>query len=75
MLTNLSITVKSKDIKNDLIIRISYDEIPPKVEYKLSQKGESIVPILQSICKWAGVTYNDDPNFKSICKRCNYKKD
>ena len=40
--------------------RKSYDEIPPRVEYMLTQKGKSVVPILQNICQWSGVFYKDD---------------
>ena len=41
-----------KDLIEDGIIdRKSYDEIPPKVEYSLTEKGRSVVPILQSICQ------------------------
>ena len=36
--------------------RRSYDEIPPRVEYSLTEKGASVVPILQSICQWAGLS-------------------
>ena len=43
-----------KDLIEDGIIdRKSYDEIPPKVEYSLTEKGRSVVPILQSICQWS----------------------
>lgn len=39
-----------KDLAEDGIIdRKSYDEIPPRVEYSLTEKGKSVVPILQSI--------------------------
>ena len=48
-------------IANDIVIRKSYDEIPPRVEYTLSEKGVSVVPILQSICKWSGAFYKEDP--------------
>ena len=40
-----------------IIDRKSYDEIPPKVEYFLTEKGKSVVPILQSICEWSGIFY------------------
>lgn len=42
-------------IANDIVLRKSYDEIPPRVEYSLSEKGASVVPILQSICHWSGI--------------------
>jgi DNA-binding HxlR family transcriptional regulator len=61
-------------IKNDLIVRKSYDEIPPRVEYSLSDKGQSVVPILQSICKWSGLFYKEDSkNIMSQCEKCDYR--
>lgn len=39
-------------IANEIVLRKSYDEIPPRVEYSLTEKGKSVVPILQSICQW-----------------------
>ena len=47
-------------IANGIVLRRSYDEIPPKVEHSLSEKGKTVVPILQSICKWAGAFYKED---------------
>ena len=41
-------------IANGIVERRSYNEIPPRVEYCLSERGRSVVPILQSICRWAG---------------------
>ena len=37
-------------ITNGIVKRQSYDEIPPRVEYSLTEKGNSVIPILQSIC-------------------------
>lgn len=60
-------------IENEIIERKSYDEIPPRVEYSLTEKGKTIVPILQSICKWAGKFYKEDSDNVMIqCKRCDY---
>ena len=42
-------------IGNGIVERRSYDEIPPRVEYSLTEKGASVVPILQSICRWGGI--------------------
>lgn len=56
-----------------IILRKSYNEIPPHVEYSLSEKGESVVPVLQSICKWAGIFYKEDiKNTMVHCQKCSY---
>ncbi len=61
-------------ISNDIVTRTSYDEIPPRVEYSLTEKGHSVVPILQSICRWSGVFYRDDSNRPMIqCQKCDYR--
>ena len=42
-----------------LLKRFIYTQIPPKVEYSLTQAGKSLLPILDSMCKW-GQNYADD---------------
>ena len=61
-------------IADGIIFRKSYDEIPPKVEYFLTEKGRSVVPILQSICRWSGVFYKEDTgHVMTQCQKCDYK--
>ena len=36
-----------------IVTRTVYAEVPPRVEYALTEKGESLIPLLQSICLWA----------------------
>lgn len=61
-------------IANDIVLRKSYDEIPPRVEYSLSEKGASVVPILQSICQWSGIFYkNESENIMVHCQKCDYR--
>jgi len=38
--------------KMELISRKSYHQIPPKVEYTLTKKGSSLLPILNLMCEW-----------------------
>ncbi|MED4072132.1 winged helix-turn-helix transcriptional regulator [Priestia endophytica] len=38
--------------KEQLIIRQEYSQIPPKVEYFLSNKGVSLLPITEAMCNW-----------------------
>lgn len=69
----LASTLKSL-IANDIVERRSYDEIPPRVEYSLTEKGLSVVPILQSICRWAGIFYKDEGDSPMIqCQKCDHR--
>lgn len=62
-------------IADDIIKRKSYDEIPPRVEYSLTDKGQSVVPILQSICRWSGINrIKDIDSTLSHCEKCDYNK-
>lgn len=43
-----------KNLENDkLIKRHYYDEIPPRVEYSLTDLGKSLIPVLGELIKWA----------------------
>lgn len=58
-------------IANQLISRTQYNEIPPKVEYSLTEKGKSVLPILQSICIWSRQQTKDELDKKlPPCKTC-----
>ena len=61
-------------IADEIVTRKSYDEIPPRVEYSLTEKGQSVVPILQSICQWAGIFYKEDSeHVMTQCQKCDHK--
>ena len=38
--------------EDQVIIRRAYHEIPPRVEYFLTEKGLALVPILEEVCQW-----------------------
>lgn len=60
-------------ITNGIVERKSYNEIPPRVEYSLSETGKTVVPILQSICQWSGIFYRQNPDVEmSHCQKCDY---
>ena len=78
-MTNITDAVLAATLKeliaDDIISRKQYDSIPPKVEYSLTEKGESVVPILQSICRWAGIFYKEsNDNTLTQCQKCDYNK-
>ena len=37
---------------DDLIMRKVYPQIPPKVEYSLTERGRSLVKVLDKLCDW-----------------------
>ena len=47
----LSSTLKELEA-DQLINRKEYPQIPPKVEYSLTERGESLIPILDGMCEW-----------------------
>lgn len=50
-----TLSVMLKELEADeLIIRKEYPQIPPKVEYSLSERGKSIIPVLDAMCSWGG---------------------
>ena len=62
-------------IEAGIIERKSYDEIPPRVEYYLAEKGKSVVPILQSICQWSDIFYKEDSKNKMTqCQKCDHHR-
>lgn len=47
----LSSTLKELEMDR-LIHREEYPQIPPKVEYSLTERGKSLIPILDGMCEW-----------------------
>ena len=42
-----------KELEADrLIVRTEYPQIPPKVEYRLSERGRSLMDVLDLLCIW-----------------------
>lgn len=77
-MTNITDAVLAATLKeliaDGIIDRMQFNEIPPRVEYSLTDKGRSVVPILQSICKWAGIFHQEDnENTLRQCQKCDFR--
>lgn len=54
------LTDQLRELEEDgLIIRQKYAEIPPRVEYSLSKKGKSLLPVLKMLSDWAMESFDD----------------
>ena len=63
------LTEQLKELEEDgLLERLAYKEIPPRVEYRLSEKGLAFLPILENIKEW-NLRYEIAP----IPKETHYK--
>ena len=52
-ITNTMLAQSLKELESDgLVIRRQYDEMPVRVEYTLSEKAASLIPILLQLKKW-----------------------
>ena len=63
MTSNITDAVLAQNLKeliaDGMVKRVQFDEIPPRVEYSLTEKGSSVVPILQNICRWSGAYHKE----------------
>lgn len=60
-------------IKNGIVERKSYDEMPIRVEYNLTEKGVAVIPIFRGLCTWSAT--HATPDSEAIlpqCKGCEF---
>lgn len=52
-ITQKMLTQQLRELEADGIVhRTVYPQVPPKVEYSLTEMGESVVPVLRQMCQW-----------------------
>ena len=52
-ITKQMLTKQLRELEADgLIIRKVYAEVPPRVDYSLSDKGHSVLPVIKAMQKW-----------------------
>jgi DNA-binding HxlR family transcriptional regulator len=52
-ITNMMLSQVLKEMEiAGLIVRKQYLEIPPRVEYSLTQEGKDLVPALEALARW-----------------------
>lgn len=70
------LTKQLRELEEDgVITRTVYPEVPPRVEYSITDFGKTLIPILQALCTW-GAQYLDVENGSSSgcsVKECSVK--
>src|SRR6266852_3741034 len=52
-ITQKMLTQQLRELEKDgLIARKVYPEVPPKVEYSMTEYGKTLHPVLESMCDW-----------------------
>ncbi|WP_432408126.1 winged helix-turn-helix transcriptional regulator [Wukongibacter sp. M2B1] len=58
-ITQKMLTQQLRELEADgMINREVYPQVPPKVEYSLTELGKTVLPMLRSLYKW-GIKYSD----------------
>ncbi len=78
-ISDISDTVLSKTlnklVSSGIVRRIDFHEIPPHVEYTLTEKGSSLIPIIRSICSWSQKNCSGEAEETDLllqCEKCIY---
>lgn len=62
-----------KELQSDgLVKREAFPEVPPRVEYSITDKGKTLMPILDLMCEWG--EKNIDNRFELTLPQCNKSK-
>ncbi|GIO99603.1 MarR family transcriptional regulator [Paenibacillus lautus] len=52
-ITYKTLSSQLKELEADgLVTRKEYPQVPPKVEYSLTDKAETLLPVLEQLCEW-----------------------
>jgi DNA-binding HxlR family transcriptional regulator len=71
-ITNVMLAQSLKELEaSGVVHREQYNEVPPRVEYALTEKGRSIVPALTQIAAWAAENMREETSCGVFCDRCD----
>ncbi|WP_420852321.1 winged helix-turn-helix transcriptional regulator [Oceanirhabdus seepicola] len=60
-ITERMLTKQLRELEMDKMVnRKIYPQIPPKVEYSLTEKGKSLIPLLNQLKDWGEGYFNDN---------------
>ncbi len=69
--TNMMLAQSLKELEaTGMVHREQYNEVPPRVEYSLTEKGTSILPILVKFGEWGAENMQNDSICDVKCGTC-----
>ena len=70
-ITNMMLAQSLKELgASGIVHREQYNAVPPRVEYTLTKKGKSIVPILFQLAEWGSEHMQTDTACGVNCDKC-----
>jgi DNA-binding HxlR family transcriptional regulator len=73
--TNMMLAQSLKELEaSGIVHREQYNEVPPRVEYMLTDKGKSIIPHLSKLAEWGAVHMQEDETCTVFCATCQSMK-
>ena len=52
--TQKMLTQQLRELERDGVVRRKvYPQVPPKVEYSLTERGASLKPVVEAMCRWS----------------------
>ena len=69
LITQKMLTQQLRELEADGVVhRKVYAQVPPKVEYSLTEQGKSLKPVLATMCDW-GQEYSKDHKQPAVLKK------
>lgn len=70
-ITNVMLAQSLKELEAAGIVhREQYNEVPPRVEYTLTEKGTSVLPALVQLAEWAVGSMQGETDCGILCTKC-----
>jgi len=74
-ITNMMLSQSLKELEaSGIVHREQYNEVPPRVEYTLTDKGKSILPPLVKFAEWGAGHMQEDTTCAAFCVPCKSMK-
>lgn len=59
VITYKMLSSQLKELEEDgMVARKEYPQIPPKVEYRLTERAKTLLPTLEGLCEWGASNQN-----------------